>query len=254
MMGLTDTHFHFTDQPYVTNPEQVFELLADHNVQKAIVPTYNLESCQKLVELKTTYSSLPVAIGIHPLHLSESIQIRHELSSVYDKIQVSAVGEIGLDKRLGVQALKIQERAFTEQLDLAAEWNLPLIIHCVKAHGRCLQILKPFLKTKPLKGVIHRVSCSIEVAKEYYDLGLYFGLGPDLFNQKRSRLQALASWIPANRIVLETDAPYGKNRDGSICNPWDIYEVLESLAALRKIPAKELEQTIIQNTYDCFGI
>ncbi|MGB3976636.1 MAG: TatD family hydrolase [bacterium] len=254
MARLSDTHFHFTDRPYISCPERVFHLMANHRIHTALVPAYNLESCQRIIALKTTYPSLPVAIGIHPLHLPQNTPITRELIDIYNKIPVSAIGEIGLDKRPGAPALDAQEKAFHEQLILAANWELPVIIHCVRAHDRCLQILKSFFKTKPLKGVIHRISCSIEIAQEYLDLGLYVGLGPDLFDQRRHRLQTLASGVPTDRIVLETDAPYGKNRDGTICNPWEIYDVLDILASLRKISEADLEQIIIQNTFNLLGI
>jgi TatD DNase family protein len=254
MSGLSDTHFHFTDPPYISCPDQVFSRLIDHNIQNVLVPAYSLQSCRQIEKLQTLYPELPVAIGIHPRYLTSDLSITRELPIFLDLVNVSAIGEIGLDNRPGSPAKEIQESSFYEQLHLAAQWNLPIIIHCVKAHHRCVAMLKSFFRTSQLEGVIHRISCSREIAGDYLDLGLHAGFGPDLFDTRRHHLHALARWVPDDRILLETDAPYGKHPDGHLCHPWDLRTVLAHLASLRNISADDLESKIIRNTFNLFGI
>ena len=132
-----------------------------------------------------------------------------------------------------------------------------MIIHCVHAHVPCLDVLRGFfgryVDGDPSPGVIHRVSCSAEIAALYAELGFCFSLGPDIFDVKRTRLQKLVRWIPLERILLETDAPYARKRDLSVCHPWELTLVLEYLAEIREIPAAELAEIIAGNTHRLFG-
>lgn len=254
MSGLSDTHFHFTDPPYISCPDKIFSRLAEQKIHTVLVPAYSLQSCREIRQLQALYPELPVAIGIHPCYLTPDLVLTRELTVFLNHMHVSAIGEIGLDKRPGSPAMEIQEPFFYEQLTLAAQWNLPIIIHCVKAHHRCVMMLKSFFKETPLDGVIHRISCSRETAGDYLDLGLYIGIGPDIFDTRRNRLHALARWVPDDRIILETDAPYARKPDGSVCHPWDLPTVLEHLASLRHMPVNDLESKIIENTFSLFGI
>ncbi len=101
--------------------------------------------------------------------------------------------------------------------------------------------------------MIHRVSCSAEVARSYLEMGFYFGLGPDLFDTRRTRLIRLASWIPETHILLETDSPYSRKRDLSVCDPWELPEVLKCLSEIRGTPVEHLAQVIARNNETLFG-
>lgn len=257
MNTLIDTHVHLTDPPYESETADVLEQCSVNGVSPLLVPGYDTESCLKIIELKRTHPSIWAAAGIHPMYITADVKIEELLVEVHNSIKLRAIGEIGFDNRTGAPSPELQTGVFRKQLELAREWNLPVIIHCVHAHVHCLDVLRDFF-SKPVDedscvGVIHRVSCSAEIAALYAELGFCFSLGPDIFDVKRTRLQKLVRWIPLTRVLLETDAPYARKRDLSVCNPWELVLVLEYLAAIREIPVAELADIIVDNTYRLFG-
>ena len=92
------------------------------------------------------------------------------------------------------------------------------------------------------------------MANKYLDWGLYFSFGPDIFNPDRKKLRKLAEFIPENRLLLETDAPYARNRAGSRISPWDLPDVLFELATLRNTSPEALAAIIRKNTHDLLGV
>ncbi|MBN1878991.1 TatD family hydrolase [bacterium] len=259
MNELTDTHVHLTDPPYEAAVDEVIQKADRAGVTTLIVPGYDTESNRKIVNLKQRFPGILTAAGFHPMFLDPEIRIIDQLESIRDAIPLVAIGEIGIDSRKNAPPLEAQEDAFREQLYLSVEWGLPVLIHCVHAHSRCLSVLQNVcmeasIGNRVLRGVIHRASCSVEIAASYVELGFYFGLGPDIFDTRRTRLRTLAQWIPSDRILLETDAPYARKPDLSICDPWTLPMVVQHLSELRGEPVDQLIEAVSQNTSDLFGV
>lgn len=259
MEPLADTHFHFTDPPFRDTPERVMNRCRKAGIDTVLVPGFSLEAAQIQDTLRVQYPDLPMAVGIHPLFHPKDLDLSDFLTKFTETLQPVAIGEIGLDYRNNARARDVQIALFQDQLAFAAQRELPVIIHCVRAHEDCLNILTTCVHNTAdilpgRRGVIHRASCSVDIARKYANLGFFFSLGPDIFDHRRKRLRDLARWIPDDRLLLETDAPYAKNRNGHTAGPWDLADVAETLATLRNTTVDVLRQHTRGNTSLVFGI
>jgi TatD DNase family protein len=253
-MNLTDTHLHLTDKPYIDCVSETLSKSVNNGVRNFIVPGYSVESWQSIQHLKQHYPELSTAIGLHPGYITFETLSDYDIDQYIFETKPVAIGETGLDYRKAFPSRTVQERLFSQHVTLSLEWNKPIMIHCVGAHQACISILKRFTKRSLLRGVLHRASCSIQVAEQYVNLGFYLGFGPDLFNTSRKRLQLLAKWTPANKILVETDAPYCKNFQGDIYHPWMLPELVEYISQLKNIPVSDMSRFIEQNTFTLFGV
>ncbi|MBN1355828.1 TatD family hydrolase [bacterium] len=243
---LIDTHYHLTEPPCYQNAGQILENLSACGIRTVIVPTFSRDSILRLKSLKKTYPDLPAAWGIHPLFIPGSPPLLINLIETHNTV---AIGEIGLDGRAGPKADESQEAVFRDQMKIAAENNLPVLIHCVNRHDRIAAILRDF---PAAKGVIHRVSCSRRQAEQYLDLGFNLGFGPDICESRFRKMRDLAQWVPVESILFESDAPFFSSYPMEPDRPADLGPVLKTMANLRKTDPEELESIVMQNTITLF--
>lgn len=182
--------------------------------------------------------SLPVhrAFGIHPQCASDEDQ-RAQLAALearLDSPTAVALGECGLDARDGQPALDVQERTFRAQLEVVRRRRLPVILHVVRAQPRALAILEEG-GPLPAGGVWHAFAGPSEVVDRGLRLGLSFSVGALVFNPGARRLREALPRIPAERLLVETDAPH--------CALSSLPETIAALAALRGVSVDELRRT-----------
>lgn len=198
-----DSHCHLNDLPERTAQMQAAR---QAGIQRWLMPGTDPEQWQTLQRLSSADAAY--AIGLHPWFLKDFDTQLKEFDQFLSTAQKppAAVGEIGLDYYFSGRpvrpAKESQIVAFEAQLARAAEYQLPVIIHCVKAHHDVI----PRLRRYQVQGVVHAFNASNEVAQQYLDLGFYLGIGPQLLVSKK--LQKVLSELPANQLLLETDAPY----------------------------------------------
>ena len=167
--------------------------------------------------------------------------------------KIKAIGEIGLDYHYEEIPRDVQQRAFRMQMALAAELNLPVIVHDRDAHGDSMAIVEEF---PTVKGVFHCYSGSVEMAQWLVDRGWYIGFtGVLTFKNARKALE-VAEAIPLERIVLETDCPYmapepfrGKRND-----PGKLYRMAQRLSELRGYDEAEIRAITLENGKRLYGI
>ena len=152
-----------------------------------------------------------------------------------------AIGEIGLDYYWNEPEPEVQKHWFVRQLELAREVGLPIVVHSRDAAKDTLDIIKAE-RAGELGGVIHCFSYSLEMAKEYLDMGFYLGIGGVLTFQNAKKLKEVVAYMPLERIVLETDCPYlspvpfrGK-RNSSLNLPY----VVEAVSQIKGVPPEEV--------------
>ena len=198
------------------------------------------------------YDNVYAAVGIYPEHTDEKGVDLEKLRALCSHKKTVAIGEIGLEYHYEGVSHDIQKREFERQMLLANELDLPVIVHNREAHNDTLEILK---RTKP-KGVIHCFSGSVEVEKEILKLGMYIGLGGAVtFKNARVPAEA-ASFVPLDRLVLETDAPYMSPvpQRGNRCDSVMIKYTAEKIAEIKGISVEELLDATEQNARRLFGI
>jgi TatD DNase family protein len=170
------------------------------------------------------------------------------LKSLCDHPKVVAIGEIGLDYYWDTSPKDVQDRVFREQIRLAKEVNLPILIHNREAHGDLLRILKEE-RADEVGGIMHAFSGSVEMAKECIDMNFYISFGGPVTFKNARKPKEVAQEIPLDRILIETDSPYltphpfrGKRNESGY-----VLYVAEVLAELRGLTTEEIAHITYNN-------
>lgn len=243
-----DTHAHLDDRAFDADREALLSQLPSNGVGLLMNPGCSLASSLAAVELAKKYDYVYAAVGSHP---DAADEVSEQVLSQYRELvkknpKVRAIGEIGLDYHYEDIPREIQQRAFRAQMALAAELNLPVIVHEREAHEDGMKIVREY---PGVTGVFHCFSGSLEMAQWLIARGWYIGFGGVLtFKNAKKALQVAAN-IPLERIVLETDCPYmapepfrGRRNDpGKLCR------VAEKLAQLRGKTAEEIQAITQEN-------
>ena len=245
---LFDTHAHMDDRAFDADREELLENLPGQGIALLMNPGCSLESSRNASRLSQKYDYLYAAVGSHP-DVADEVNERvleeyKELCKLNPKIR--AIGEIGLDYHYEDIPREIQLKAFRMQMELARELNLPVIVHEREAHEDGMAVVNEFPE---VTGVFHCYSGSAEMAKELVKRGWYIGFtGVLTFKNARKAIE-VASSIPLERIVLETDCPYmspepfrGKRND-----PGKLYRMAERLAEIRGLSVEEIHEITVEN-------
>ncbi|MGD0576552.1 MAG: TatD family hydrolase [Candidatus Staskawiczbacteria bacterium] len=284
-MKIVDTHSHLNFKAYDADRDEVIKRNLENGVICIDVGT-KYETSKRAVELAEKNEGIYAAIGMHPIHIkTDLMKLRMDeneggfmpLGEEFDKEKyielakspkVVAFGEIGLDyyykpksKTKRAQFKELQKNVFIEQLKLAEELNLPVIVHCRMAHADIFEILK----TMKLKGVLHGFVGNWDEAKKYLDLGFYIGINGIIFKFNESseavqsgqvNIEEVAKKYPLDKILVETDCPYltppmaGAERN----EPIFVKHVIQKIADLRNITFDEVASATTENAKKLFNI
>lgn len=241
--NIFDSHAHYDDAAFDADRDALLKSLPEKGVCHVIDCGSDLESSRKAIELAEQYSYIHAAVGLHPEEVAHApTDWLDALKAMLDhaaESRIVAVGEIGLDYHFKENAPRqAQQAAFAAQLELAAAYDLPVIVHDRDAHADTLALLQ---KYKP-RGVLHCFSGSVEMMREVVKLGLYIGLGGAVtFKNAKTPVRVAAS-VPADRLLNETDCPYMAPVPlrGKRCDSTMIPYSAEVIAAARGITAQEV--------------
>jgi len=202
-----DTHVHLDRLPAGLDPATEITLAQRHGIHLFLLPGVKPQHWQRLVEMASDIPGCLAAPGVHPLTAeSWNKDTANRLLSLLDNPQVVAIGEIGLDGYLAQPGAKIQEQAFRDQLRLARKIGLPVLLHCRKATGRLLEILRQE-QAADYGGIWHAFSGSLETAQAAIKLNFAIAFGGPLTWPGARRGPEVLQNLPAEWIVLESDAP-----------------------------------------------
>lgn len=253
---LVDTHAHLVDEAYNRDRKEVIERARAGGVVQIVNVGFDLDSSRNSVALAREYDFLYAAVGVHP-HDAARVPAGYldELGKLARDQKVVAIGETGLDYYRNLSPRPEQRRVFREQLALARELELPVIIHDRDAHGEVLEIFRQD-GLGPAGGVLHCFSGSWEMARECLRMGFYISLAGVVTYPKSTRLQSIAVNLPLERLLVETDCPYlsPEPRRGKRNEPVYVRYVLERIAQLRKMAAAELALLTAQNARRLFRL
>ncbi len=245
---LFDTHAHMDDRAFDVDRRQLLADLPNQGLSLVMNPGCSLASSRNVVALAGEYDYLYAAVGSHPDACDEvnDAVIDEYRRMAKDNPKVKAIGEIGLDYHYEDIPRDIQQYAFRRQMALAAELDLPAIVHERDAHADGMQIVSEF---PTVTGVFHCYSGSLEMANWLIDRGWYIGFTGVLTFKNARKAVEVASSIPLERLVLETDCPYmapepfrGKRND-----PGKLYRMAERLAELRGLSVEEIQRITTEN-------
>jgi len=253
---LFDSHAHIDSKKFDKDRDEVIKRAKANGVHFIMNPGVDLESSKQAIELAEKHEGIYAAVGYHPheaKHMDDSML--ELLKSMASHEKVRAIGEIGLDYHYEHSPRKVQKEWFIKQIRLAKSLDLPVIIHDRDANADTLTILKK--ENAFESGVLmHCYSGSKEMAEQYIELGAYISLaGPVTFKNAKTP-KAVAEYVPLDRILIETDAPYltpepnrGKRNESAyveyICN---------QIAQLKEISFEKVAEATTANAKKLFKI
>lgn len=299
-----DTHGHVNFNAFKDDGDAALARALENNIW-VIMPGTQFSTSERAVKMAQKYEQgVYAAIGLHPIHLEERevdvLEVQSEnakkepwmvfetRSEEFDyekykalalsdsKGKVVAIGEVGLDyyyepkgkeKR---DAFRLRQKTtLLSQMKLAQELNLPMILHCRKAHDDLIEMLNTkyqILNTR-VRGVVHCYTGTIAQAEKFYEMGFYFGFNGLIFKKVPAlpNPQEIILHIPLDRILLETDSPYlapplarqsssdgGPSRERN--EPLFVKYVAEEIARIKKVSVKEVASATTANAKQLFGI
>lgn len=247
-----DTHAHFDDEKFDENRDILIEEMHSNGVDYIINIGADMESSVKSIELAKKYDFIYAAVGVHPHEVEnmteEDINTLRKFTE-YEK--VVAIGEIGLDYYYDFSPRDKQCYWFERQLDLAAELNMPVSIHSRDAAKETFDIIK---NSAVRKGVIHAYSGSVEMARNYIDMGFYIGVGGVVTFKNAKKLIDVVSFSPMERILLETDSPYLSPVPvrGTVNNSQNLKYIVDKISEIKQISAEKVCEITSQNAKGIF--
>lgn len=253
---LIDSHAHLDDERFDKDRDRLIKSLKESGIDLIINPGSDLGSSIKAVSLSEQYDNIYAAVGVHPHSAKEMDESTIEvLKSFTNRDKVVAIGEIGLDYYYDNSPREIQRQKFIEQLELAKEVDLPVIIHTRDAAQETFDILKE-AQDGSLEGVLHCYSGSVEMALEYIKMGFYISLGgPVTFKNSRVSRE-VAKAVPIDRLLIETDSPYltPEPYRGKRNEPLFVRYVAGTIAEIRGLTFDELAKKTSENAKKIFRI
>lgn len=250
-----DTHAHYDDEAFDADREALLASMPENGVGLIVDPGCDLDTSRRAVETAEQYPHVYAAVGWHPENCAPYTRESLDTLRAWAKNpKVVAIGEIGLDYYWEQNPPReFQQEVFRDQLALAQELGLPVIVHDRDAHADCLAIVKEFPQ---VRGVFHCFSGSVEMARELLRRGWYLGFdGPITYKNAVKALDVIAA-CPTDRMLLETDSPYlspvpnrGKRNDSR-----NLPYIAARIAEIKSMTTEEVAEVTLQNGKQLFGL
>lgn len=254
MQGIFDSHAHYNDERFAEDRESLLPQIHCNGVSHILNAGCDIPSSMDGIRLAEQFPYIYASVGIHPEevdHIPENYL--DTLAQLAKHPKVVAVGEIGLDYHYENANTAIQQKVFCQQLDLADQLSLPVIIHSRDATQDTINILN---SRRNHRGVLHCFSGSADTAQIYLKMGYYIGFtGVVTFSNAKKAIEA-AKVIPLDRILLETDCPYMAPVPfrGKRCTSDMIAHTAAKIAEIKGIPPQQMVDIARENTCRLFGI
>ena len=257
-MTLIDTHTHLDFPDFDADREAILANCRTLGVAKMVVLGVYQRNWQRVWDLVQRDPSLYAAFGLHPVYIDEHrpehlTELGDWLTRLKGERQVCAVGEIGLDYYVPSLGLERQQQVFDAQLQLAADFDLPALLHVRRSHADVIATLKRYKLKR--SGIVHAFAGSREEAREYIKLGFKLGLGGAATWPQALRMHRVIAELPIGSVVLETDSPdmapamYPGQRN----SPEHLPDICAALAQLMGVSAQQLAEASTGNAVELFG-
>ncbi|TCV84097.1 TatD family hydrolase [Sulfurirhabdus autotrophica] len=249
-----DTHCHLDAAEFEADRDTVMQTALANGVEKIVIPAVEQANFKAVLEVCQRYPQCMPALGMHPMyihkHRPEHLQLLRDAIAQFKPV---AVGEIGLDFFVPDLDPAIQEHYFVEQLKIAKEFDLPVLLHVRRAND---QILKQLRRYRVKGGIAHAFNGSQQQANELIKLGFKLGFGGTITYSRALNLRRLVVDLPIEAIVLETDAPdmppsfAYKQRN----SPEYLPQIALEIATLREMELAEFAAMTLRNACEVLGL
>lgn len=251
-----DSHAHLDDNQFDGDRDRLIRGLTNRGIGLVVNPGADMASSRFAVKIAEKYPHIYAAVGVHP-HDADSMGDRdiYELEKLAAHEKVVAIGEIGLDYYYDNSKRDIQRIRFIQQIELAGHVGLPIIVHNRDAHADTLDIIRKNIDNIS-GGIMHCFSGSVELMREFIDMGFYISLGGPVTFKNAKRPIDIAREVPLERLLIETDSPYltphpfrGRRND-----PGYVSLIAQKIAQIREMRAEEVADITFRNALKLFNI
>ncbi|OGX18871.1 MAG: hypothetical protein A3K83_07325 [Omnitrophica WOR_2 bacterium RBG_13_44_8b] len=251
---LIDTHCHLDFPEFDKDRDETIQRANDAGIGCMINIGSSLEGSKKSLELAKQYDCIYTSAGIHP-HEADRFDKQQEqaLKGLLGQSKVVAVGEIGLDYFKNYSQPQNQKILFQSLVNLAGEFNLPLVIHTRQAEDDTLKVLK---ESGVEKAVVHCFSGDVAFLNKCLDLGFFISFTCNITYKKADNLRRLVSLVPLERLLLETDAPFLPPQDlrGKRNEPASVLVLAQEIARIKQISPEEVAGKTTGNARAFFNL
>ncbi|MGJ5078447.1 TatD family hydrolase [Bradyrhizobium sp. HKCCYLS3013] len=253
---LVDSHCHLDFPDFAEDLDGIVTRAAAAGVGRMVTISTRVRRLPELLAIAERFDNVYCSVGTHPHNADEEDGIpAAELIALTRHPKVVALGEAGLDNFYDHGSKDAQERGFRAHIAAARDTGLPLVIHTREADAQCSRILEEEMARGPFNAVLHCYTGGRELAMKAIDLGLHISFTGIVTFKKSEALRALAAEVPADRIMVETDAPYlapGKFR-GKRNEPAYVVETAKVLAETRGVSLEEFSQQTTETFFKLFS-
>lgn len=251
-MGFFDSHSHLNDEKFDEDRDKVIKEIYDSGTTNFVTAGYSVKSSKNAIDIANKYDFIYATVGISPNDVPQTEEeLWKKLAEIRNLAEnnkkVLAIGEIGLDYYWNTENKEIQRKAFIEQIKIANELNLPIVIHTREAVMDTIKILKENVVKN--KGVFHCCPQNRELIKEGLKLGFYISFaGPITFKSSKNA-DEIINLVPNDRILIETDSPYLAPEPvrGTRNTPSNVKFVAQKIANSKGIELEEVEKMTYEN-------
>lgn len=256
-MDLFDTHAHLDDDQLVADVAAVVARATAAGVSRLLAVGTTVVSSRNCLAHSSRLPGVWAASGIHPNHAAEASPADWDvIVQLASEPRIVALGETGLDLYWKDTPLPVQQDYFDRHIRLSQATGLPLVIHLRETAAEIAAMLHQARQRGPLAGVMHSFTGTAEQAAEFLELGLYISFAGMLTFKKSDALRAVAAQVPAERLLVETDAPYLSPepfRGQRPNEPARVVHTAECLAQVRGVSLDELARQTTQNALTLFS-
>ena len=250
-----DSHAHIQLDRFDSDRSVVIERAKNSQVSIILVVGFDISTSHLAVELADRYDHIYATVGLHPHDAKRfTPQTLREIALLAEHPKVVALGEMGLDYHRNLSPKLVQKRVFEEQLDLATQLDLPIVVHNRNAFDDILSILEN--RPQLTGGVLHCFSENTKSMDRVIDVGFHIGIGGPVTYKKSQDLKQVVKVMPADSFLIETDCPWlaPQLRRGKRNEPAYITEIATKIAELRQVTIESVGQTSSQNFRKLFSI
>lgn len=254
---LIDTHAHLDGDRFAEDLDEVLARAVQQGISHIISVGCDLNSSRAALDLALTHECISASVGVHP-HDATDVdeaclrELKHLAAS---SPKVVAIGEIGLDYFRNHSPREVQQQVFRQQIALARELKLPIIVHDRDAHEDILKILREE-QASEVGGVIHCFSGDIAMARQCIDLGFYISFPATITYPKNEELREVVRAIPIDHMLVETDCPYLSPQPlrGKRNEPSFVRHTAEMIAKVKGLTPMDVARITTRNAFDLFGV
>lgn len=259
MHPIIDTHAHLTDASFADCMPRVLDNARAAGLVKIGVIGFDAATSRYACELAEQHPDILYAsVGIQPNSVAEALEGDWEtIESLASHLSVRALGETGLDLYWKDTPFELQQDYFERHIELSKSSGLPLVIHLRETGRQIVDQLTPHRTGGAIHGVMHSFTGDLATCRDCLDLGLYISFAGMLTFKKSDELREIAAFVPADRILVETDSPYlspEPHRGKRPNEPARVVHTLEMLAKVRGVKYVELAEQTTSNARRLFRV